>query len=67
VPAGYAEPKKLPPFAKASIGEINSFEKELGIAIPRGIYECVPMYKFRYSFSSKDGFLGTYANSESIK
>jgi hypothetical protein len=66
VPPAHGEPKKLSPFAKAIIREINSFEKELGIAIPRGIYESVPMCKFGYYFSSKDGFLGTHTNSEFI-
>jgi hypothetical protein len=67
VPPAHGEPKELSPFAKASIGEINSFEKELGIAIPRGIYESIPMCKFGYYFSSKDGFLGRHASSEFIK
>jgi hypothetical protein len=53
--------------ARASAGEINAFEKELGIAIPREIYESIPMYKFGYYFSSKDGFLGTRTDSEFVE
>jgi hypothetical protein len=67
VPPGYAEPEKLPPFEKTDIATINAFEKELGIAIPQELYESVPMYKFGYYFSSKDGFLGTYSDPEFIE
>jgi hypothetical protein len=62
VPPGYGEPEKLPPFNRTNIEEINAFEKELGITIPQEIYKSLPMYKFGYYFSSKDGFLGTYTD-----
>jgi hypothetical protein len=67
VPPGYGEPKELPPFERTDIAAINAFEEELGITIPPKIYESVPMYKFGYYFSSRDGFLGTYVDSEFIK
>jgi hypothetical protein len=67
VPPGYGEPEKLPPFDRMSIEEINAFEKELGIAIPQEIYKSLPMYKFGYYFSSKNGFLGTHTDLEFIE
>jgi hypothetical protein len=67
VPPGYGKPRELPPFEKTDIAAINAFEKELGIIIPRVIYESVPMYKFGYYFSSKDGFLGTHTDPAFIE
>ncbi|MDR2629062.1 MAG: hypothetical protein LBC30_03685 [Puniceicoccales bacterium] len=67
VPSDYGEPIKLPPFDRAGVGEINAFEKELGIKIPREIYGSIPMYKFGYYFSSKDGFLGTHTDHHFIE
>jgi hypothetical protein len=67
VPPGYGKLKAPPPFENIDIAAINAFEKELGITIPRGIYESVPMYKFGYYFSSNDGFLGTHTDSAFIE
>jgi hypothetical protein len=58
---------ELPPFDRAGVEEINAFEKELGITIPREIYGSTAMYKFGYYFSSKDGFLGTHTDHHFIE
>jgi hypothetical protein len=67
IPSGHREPKPLPSFERTDIAAINAFEKELGITIPPEILKSVPMYKYGYFFSSKDGFMGTHVEPAFVK